>query len=559
MYHAFLEVVGTDFNARCLLIKPNGICNILPISGPFISATKIGSWIKADGADYESPLAELDDQCDKIREYILQESESIFLLKEGKEEAQALLSRTLNVAWAVALTYVFPDKARRPATTGRIFSQFSDLENFLKFWSWKQEQGHSLFFDVSTTRRLADLLGLGQISPADISYRPRPIPIVQNPYHFNSEVGPERFRGRTPELRRAKICLLGTPTTPVALIGLQRTGKSSLAKEIVRQIREEDKGIRYIRYVLGNFSQNVGCEDITGYLMESFSPRERQYVSEYTESANRRKKGIGLERELFKRALSRLKKVTGTDTILFLDELQKLDERTAGKGFETFADYLEDIAKDESLGLKLIVSARPTIFSQNERIKRTNLLKLFEHIKVASVDIEAALQIINLGHHLLEFTDDAIRRILSLSGSNPYWIQLLCSKVFLEVEGKGKGKQISEDLVDNVFHGILTDASANAYFAAFHQDIQTMGPPALLLEEVANLASEEGARISCDALANACRSAREAISPHLELLANFEILVKHTNENPVTVSFKAEALRQWRRYATNLPLHARHP
>jgi hypothetical protein len=127
----------------------------------------------------------------------------------------------------------------------------------------------------------------------------------------------------------------------------------------------------------------------------------------------------------------------------------------------------------------------------------------------------------------------------------------------LFIEVGDRNKKVSEKLVDTIFNEqILTDASASAYFAAFTQDIQTMGPPALVLKGVADLAGDEGARISCDALAQACAMEREAINPHLELLFNFEILIKHAEKNPVTVSFKAEALRLWRRYVANLPLHS---
>src|SRR5258708_8165405 len=125
-------------------------------------------------------------------------------------------------------------------------------------------------FDAQAVNRLANLLGLepihvSQVSSLRTSSRPR----SRNPYHFTGEVLADKFRGRTREIEIARSCLNQDPSTPVALVGLQRTGKSSLASEIIRQMQKKDKQLRVISYVLGHLQKHGECPHIAGFFFKS--------------------------------------------------------------------------------------------------------------------------------------------------------------------------------------------------------------------------------------------------------------------------------------------------
>jgi AAA ATPase domain len=551
-FHALMGVIGPDFRSDCILIKSQGVFNIWLDATEYKLATKEGAWRRGDFSEAVNPISAVEDKTDKIRDFLISVSDRIFPeLKSDTDKAKDF-AKMLKVLWVVALTYPFL-RGNFPTTSGRIYCNQNGFANVVKSWLSSMPWGMS--FTAEAVNRLANLLGLEAISASQLtSLRTVSRPLSRNPYHFTGEVLANKFCGRVRELEIAKSCLSQDPSTPVALVGLQRTGKSSLAAEIIRQMQKEEKQLRVISYVLGEFEEDGGCADIAGFLLKSIPDMEA--IEPVLDSLHKLKlkKSVGLERELFRDALKHLNRKSARPTLLFLDELHKLNERTAGSGHSTFPDFLENIAKDKSLRLRLLVGARPILMTETESVKRVNLLKLFRPITVASVDEETAIKIINLGQPNLLFDPDAVRRILSLSGRNPYWIQLLCFESFLTFQGKAQTGKVTLKTIDSIFLELLKGGASRSYFESQYLDVVPLGPPMKLLDEVARLAISEGSRVPCGKLLGVTNNNTDNLTRDLRPLLDYEILSKHTDTDPVTVSFISEALRLHLRYDRNLPL-----
>jgi hypothetical protein len=551
-FHVLLGVVGTDFSSDCIVVKPRGIFNVHVDTGVYRLIRRDGEWVLPDDRAVPNPRTSLETQTSKIREFMIQVKEKVLpnvepsILKDYAGQWQ--------VFPVVALTRAFVE-GTPPKAQGTIRCSQPQLLSFLHAQAFLRVIPKSMNFDAHAARRLANLLGLEPMPTEElVRLTPGTAPITKNPYHFTSEVGPDQFRGRAEEIALAMNCLSQEPSTPVALVGLQRTGKSSLAGEIIRRLTLGEKKTRVISYVLGNYDPQAEYADVSGFLLKNIP--DPHNIEGLIAQVPHLKKTPGLLRELFRDALRQLKKTTGTGTIVCLDELHKLDEKAPGSSHPSFPDFLETLAKDKTLGLKLIVSARPIMLTETEGVKRANLLKLFRPIRVASVDRDAAIQIINLGQPNLVFEQEAIDRILRLSGKNAYWIQLLCYETFmrLHLHGARGPHRVTRGVIDNAFSSILRSPASRAYFEAFYQDVVPLGSPMRLLNEAARLASAQGATISCEELGRACGFGADVFNLSLKPLLDYEILLRDIEGDPVRVSFVSEGLRQYLRLERNLPL-----
>ncbi len=262
-YHAFIGVIGTDFKADCILIKSQGILNVCLDPADYRVATKEGAWTLRDSSEIVNPISMLEDSADKIRDFLISVSDKIFPeLKKDPQRAKEF-AKKLKVLWVVALTHPYP-KGAHPSTSGRIFYNQTGFTNLAK--SWLSPMPWDMGFTSSVVSQLANILGLEAISASQLgSLRTSRKPLTRNPYHFTGEVLAAKFRGRSREISVAKSCLSQNPSTPVALVGLQRTGKSSLGAEVIRQLLKEDPNLRIISYVLGEFDPNGECADIAGF------------------------------------------------------------------------------------------------------------------------------------------------------------------------------------------------------------------------------------------------------------------------------------------------------
>jgi hypothetical protein len=547
-HHVFLDALGPDFECKCLLVKPRGIFNIVAISDPISKAETGAKWVTDDGNQIENPLSRLNSLSEKVRDFILQEKDKIFEKTEASFEVK--LAKAINILSSVCLTRPFSLSSPTPLVSGRVFFRAADFRASIQAHNWIRVEKGGITLDTGSVKRFAQLLQLELVSlwnaAASVETPPN-----ENPYHFSGAVGPEHFRGRINKIKDAFDCLTARKPTPVALVGLERTGKSSLGTEIVRRLQEEKK-MHYMAFEFGDYDPTGEQVDISGFIL--VKSRGRLPLGRFADQLKPKKKRntIAIEREIFRTAVKALKSETKRNTVLFIDELNKLEDRTAGAGHNSFIDFLESIARDGELDLRLIVSTRPIVFSINESFRKANPFRLFKVITVASVEPEEAREIVALGKPQLEFESDAVNRVLALAGNNPYWIQLLCHNIFDDLKNEPQ-KTVSRGIVENSFRGLLANSAAQAYFSSLYRDIEVLPSSMKLLRSIALLAESEETRVSFGQLSPIFESNSEQLEAALQPLENYEILVKHTVGIEQKLCFKSEGLRQFLRIKYNAP------
>src|SRR5262249_59307096 len=77
--------------------------------------------------------------------------------------------------------------------------------------------------------------------PASATASASAVTVTDSPYQYTYTVTGEAFYGRSRELEIIRRALVADPARPVAIQGLQRTGKSSLALESIARHVGENK------------------------------------------------------------------------------------------------------------------------------------------------------------------------------------------------------------------------------------------------------------------------------------------------------------------------------
>jgi hypothetical protein len=538
-YHIFLDILGTDFQMECLIVKARAMISVTSDPNHYVKTPKTALWTLRDGETLENPFPQRNIQCERLREFIFEMRPQLFPPTKDKPALPKLDS--LEIPTVIVLTAETYSRATPPVTTGRVYFRPAEFELFVRSYNWPSESKGGVSFKPQAIESLAKLLSMEAVNAQTILelaiYSP-----LENPYHFSGAVGGDRFRGRRLEILNAKNSLTAKTPTPVALIGLERTGKSSLGDEVLRQLTETGK-FRPMRFEFFDSSPTKDITDVAGFLLLRLPEKER--ITHIIDIMNKSEKSVGLQRDLFRMALTELKKKTGIETVLFIDELSRLEERSAGPGHDTFLEFLESIARDRLLGVRIMVSARPSILS-NPVFQKANTFRIFHIVPVASVDDHAARQIIALGSPNIDYDESAVQRILTLTGRNPYWIQLICFYIY-EASRLIEKQPVSIDLVDAVFERLLTTPSAQAYFRPLYRDVEQMTATMRALRRIAELAANQSLRVDYDQVLLEFNGDVEKLDAALLPLTNHEILVLDVHDGKTLLSFKAEALRRWLR------------
>src|SRR6266851_3267190 len=121
-FHILLGVLGPDFKSDCLLLKRRGIINLHPDPTKYRVALRNGEWIDHNGDLIANPSAVLEDQTNRIRDYLLKILDKIFPANSVNPATLHNLSPLIQVFWLIALTHRYV-KSDAPTTSGRILSE----------------------------------------------------------------------------------------------------------------------------------------------------------------------------------------------------------------------------------------------------------------------------------------------------------------------------------------------------------------------------------------------------------------------------------------------------
>ncbi len=566
-FTVFIEVEGSDFSVDFLVFKEDGIFNLETKRWNVREARADADWLLDDGRTVSNPfLTQILDQCTKLHDYMLVQRDEIF----SKAKAEQFFQERQNIK-------IFPVAViSNPHFSGsiglhawrKIFANSSKLITHLRRYAWYPNGSKKFRLTQQEIEALARLLHLASVDPNTLESQMCDSPPVvdqilatevesilqqplklsgesTNPYQYTYTVTGDGFYGRQMELTRVRRALEGA--LPIALIGLQRTGKSSLARESIRRYTEGSPQYMVVEFDfrrLKDESPNP-ADDITlefiRRLLELSGSATDQPLQEYRDMVN--KSSFGEQRRLFREMLKKNKSL-GRRTILFLDECQEIGEFLSEERYRTFMAYLDALCRDRELGLNIILACRPAFFDLKET-KDCNLGRLLETISLGSLEEAPAMDVIDRGRPPLQIDSTAVSQLQHLTGNHPFWLQFLCHRIFEDCVLKGNAL-VDKAKVDTVFQRILNDVGCKAQFYVLYQEVEDHLVAFDLLKNIAEHAEQSDVPVNIAEMIPEYKTTpgmREAIG----LLSDNQIVVFSGPPAAPSAKFQVEALRLWLR------------
>jgi hypothetical protein len=565
-FNVFIETEGSDFSVDFLVLKATGIFDVEAKDWNVREANADADWVLMDGATRKNPfLYQVLDQCTKVFDYLTIQKDDIF----GSERAKVFFDErnAIRIFPVIAISYANFTGQIALHKWRRIFADPHRLLTHIRHFEWFPNMPKAFSLETTDIEKIADLLHLSRVDPDTLQPLSNgavavSVPVAHgiaivrqeyeglddatlNPYQYTYTVTGDGFYGRDIELRKVKRALSGGQ--PIAIIGLQRTGKSSLANESIRRYIEGSPQYLLIEYDFRRLKDEAPQqeEDLTlefiRMMPEIKDTGVEQALQKYSLAGKR--PSLADQRRMF-RDLLRKNRERNRRTILFLDECQEIEDFLNEDRYKSFFIHLDALCRERDLALSVVIACRPAFF-EFSTIRETNLGRLFETIWLGTLEDEPAMGIINRGSPYVDIEDSAAARIRFLTGNHAFWLQFLCHRLFEECVLSKKRVLTCHD-VDRVFQGILMDVGCKAQFYLLYQDIEHHPPAFNLLKKIAEAAVNEESAVDIGLIHPEWRDRPDFPEALRVLQDNQVISIGNDHVHPM-VSFRVEALRCWLR------------
>jgi AAA+ ATPase superfamily predicted ATPase len=576
-FFVFVEVEGGDFQVDFLVIKQTGIFNVEAKHWHVRTASIDSDWELIGGKLLPSPVMQAREQSDRVAAYLLLQSDRF--LDRDKSDAFREAKGDFKIFPVVALSHKRVPAALPVHPYFKIVTYPNALTMHLTRFEWQPkvpENRRVLRLEKREILGLVDLLRLEEVNsetlkpivarpsvsratsepalaPAasptqSVLFQAAAAAVTDSPYQYTYTVTGDAFYGRDRELERIKLALVSDPPRPVAIVGLQRTGKSSLALESIRRNVELNTGTSVLSFDFRRLWQeglkqeeDVAKELLTQMKDHSDAPVAERVIEAYREAAN--KQEVIDQRRLFRKGLEEYRR-RNSRVILFLDECQEIAGAIGDPRFGSFFSFLGSLCKDAALALRTIIVSRPTFF-ELDPIRQINLGRLFEIITIGPLDEASALPIVERGQNWLQFMPDAKKHILFLTGRHPFWLQFLCHKIF-ERWVFEKTSALSREFIEATFKEIVQDPGCRPQFYLLFQEVEKDEMAFALLRTVAEAIEGDGDGVLLSALPSPWQD-KAAVRAALKPLVENQILSVENVPHAPLVKFRVEALRRWMR------------
>ncbi|MFC1830511.1 ATP-binding protein [Thermodesulfobacteriota bacterium] len=279
-----------------------------------------------------------------------------------------------------------------------------------------------------------------------------------SPYTPGSAVYGANFIGREREIAHIRSTLSGDSDQRVLLLyGIRRIGKTSILKNI-----QEDKEIslRYhtVFWDVEDFGEDTSTSSFVQLLIDKINDA---IVSEAkkTISLSRAdiKKDPIKQMEIFFKFFDdlHLKKrillmIDEVDKLLHLSkktELKRINESGYDPEIDFFPEVIAALRKCTIVNknIYIIFSGLPDVVEQEYQ---SRLFGLADDIEVKEFSEADSLKIMNAGNSIMELNKFIQDRIINISGSQPYLLQVLCNKLFHRMKGSGRNMVADFDLIE---------------------------------------------------------------------------------------------------------------
>jgi hypothetical protein len=564
-FSVFVELEGSDFSVDFLVIKKYGIFNVEAKHWRVREAHFDANWVMADGESFPNPfLEQVLDQCQKIADYLIVQRDTVF---EARFADSVIVNRQqLRIFPVVALSYpgIAPIIDAHPWR--RTFADDVKLRRHLTNFEWFRDRSDKpIAMEPNTIAKLASLFHLEEIDPTTLKPLNAPVapaaehlaPIAKgpaidgngepiNPYQYTYVVTGGDFYGREMELKRIRRAL--EQLTPVAIVGLQRTGKSSLALESIRRLTHNNPVYSVIKFdfrmlksegpnpdmdLAGEFARNMVIDPSSAGGLKEFEA--------YREGITKRSHAE--QRQLFRQILLKNRE-RNRRVVVFLDECQDISDFLTDQRYSAFVAYLDALCRDKELGLSVIIAFRPP-FLELPPIKTLNLCRIFNMVYLGALEEDAATEIIRRGSKNLKFDSAAEQRLQCLTGRHPFWVQLMCHELFENAVLK-QDFMITAGKVDCMFDKLSNDPGSRPRFYLLYQEAESDPFTFSLLKSIASTADREGEFVPLSTIMPEWKT-EPKVSPALRSLADNQIIqIEYASDRPC-IRFQVEALRKWMR------------
>jgi tetratricopeptide (TPR) repeat protein len=251
---------------------------------------------------------------------------------------------------------------------------------------------------------------------------------MYNPYVVGSPVsGETSFYGREDVFDFVRTTLSAPDQSVVVLYGQRRIGKTSILHQLPRHLPAEFVPVYF---------DLIGQErrPLADVLWELARHIARALDLPIPNRNSFKRDGSFFHTDFLPQVLQTL---GSRRLVLLFDEFDVLgdDPPLPDDAFRTFFPYLQQLIPDvPKLAFVLAVGRRmdelPSRFGQ--------IFKTAKSQFVSRLSPQAAVHLVNEpAHEMLVYEDAAVERILALTASHPYFIQLLCSVIFEQVQRLG--------------------------------------------------------------------------------------------------------------------------
>jgi hypothetical protein len=322
------------------------------------------------------------------------------------------------------------------------------------------------------------------------------------PYETSKPVTGSRFFGREVEVRR----ILQSPDSNIAIIGIRRIGKTSLMREVERQLR--DQALESGDEMAQDRIQFMDCSALNSpddFVREVVRRLRAQELSRLTN----RQYPI-----YFPDFLKRMAQRTGGRLVFFLDEFDKVLAWHHKDDSLLNALRASSIAGDTRFivgGFRDVMRASSDLDSPLYNFARPLMLKEFSREQTAGM-VLGPLE--SLGVHF-ERRNEVVNRIYDETAGQPNLIQFYCSILVEELDRQGTRIISPESLFpvyDNeIFCAFVLstfmDNTTNLEKAVVFATLAMLGPEgAFGLEDVDEALKEHGLQMPLSDLDHACQN-----------------------------------------------------
>lgn len=310
---------------------------------------------------------------------------------------------------------------------------------------------------------------------------------VRNPYMAGNPVTDSLFVGREDILRRLEeLWMSPEQGESVILYGQRRIGKSSILRNLGMRLGHQTKVVDFNMQIAGAGSTKTSelIHHLAWEIYDTLSLTQKQKLGE-PES-----KQFTLENHYYalRRFLNQLDRIRdGLRFIIAVDEYEKIEELIEKNAFEQELIWFWRGLIQTYPWFIMIFAGWHELHEMCQNYWNP-LFASVKSIRVSFLSPQAARKLITepVPEFDIDYNDEAVQLIISLTNGQPYLIQLICRELVTNFnrevfeEGRERERRFTVEDVETVINNPDFYSDGNAYFTGIWTQAEKSSPPGQL-------------------------------------------------------------------------------